>query len=79
MAGEFEMSECGHTDAARDKARVERTNVDEAIHEGATVDIFTDDKKRMRELEIKKYKGEIVAKLWEELKMTKVNAYLKVI
>jgi len=44
MEGGFEMSEFGLTDAALDEGRVETTDVDEAIHEGATVDIFTDDK-----------------------------------
>ena len=38
------MSEFGYTDAALEEKRVETTDVDEAIHEGATVDIFTDDK-----------------------------------
>jgi len=45
MEGGFEMSEFGHTDAALDEGRVETTDVDEAIHEGATVDILTEDKK----------------------------------
>ena len=31
------MSEFGHTHAALDEGRVETTDVDEAIHEGATV------------------------------------------
>ena len=39
------MSDFGHTDAALDEGRVETTDVDEAIHEGATVDILTEDKK----------------------------------
>jgi len=45
MEGGFEMSEFGHTDAALGEGRAETMDVDEAIHEGATVDIFTDDKK----------------------------------
>ena len=44
MEGGFEMSEFGHTDVALDEGRVETMDVDEAIHEGATVDILTEDK-----------------------------------
>ena len=44
MEGGFEMSEFGHTDAALDEGRVETTDVGEAIHDGASVDILTEDK-----------------------------------
>ena len=37
MEGGFEMTEFGHTDASVDEGRVETTDVDEAIHEGAGV------------------------------------------
>jgi len=68
MEDGFEMSEFGHTDAALDEGRVETTDVDEAIHEGATVDILTEDKKRIREQEtaLETYKGEILAEQWEK-------------
>jgi len=53
MEGGFEMSEFGYTDAALEERRVETTDVDEAIHESArpTVDILTEDKKRIHEQE----------------------------
>jgi len=81
MEGGFEMSEFGHTDAALDEGRVETTDVNEAIHEGGTVDILTEDKKRIHEQETapETYKGEILAEQWERLKETKVDAYLKVV
>ena len=81
MEDGFEMSEFGHTDAALDEGRVETTDVDEAIHEGATVDILTEDKKRIREQEtaLETYKGEILAEQWEKAEETKVDAYLKVV
>jgi len=37
MEGGFEMSEFGYTDAALEEKRVETTDVDEAIHDSATV------------------------------------------
>jgi len=46
MEGGFEMSEFGHTDAALDEGRVETTDVDEAIHASATVDILPEDEKK---------------------------------
>ena len=75
------MSDFGHTDAALDEGRVETTDVNEAIHEGGTVDILTEDKKRIHEQETapETYKGEILAEQWERLKETKVDAYLKVV
>jgi len=81
MEGGFEMSEFGHTDVALDEGRVETMDVDEAIHEGATVDILTEDKKRIHEQEtaLETYKGEILTEQWERLKETKVDAYLKVV
>jgi len=76
MEGGFEMSEFGHTDAALDEGRVETTDVDEAIHEGATVD-----KQRIHKQEtaLEPYKGEILAEQSDRLKETKVDAYLKVV
>jgi len=72
----FEMSEFGHTDAALDEGRV-----DEAIHEGSTVDILSEDKQRIHEQEtaVETYKWEILAEQWERLKETKFDAYLNVV
>jgi len=77
----FEMSEFGHTNAALDEGRVETTDVDEAIHEGATVDTLSEDKQRIHEQEtaLETYKWEILAEQWERLKETKVDAYLNVV
>ena len=63
------------------KGRVETTDVDEAMYEGPTVDILTEDKTSIHKLEtvLETYKGEILAEQWERLKQTKVDAYLKVV
>ena len=68
-------------DSILDEGRAETTDIDEAIHEGATVDILTEDKTRIHKLEtaLETYKGEILAEQWERLKETKVDAYLKVV
>ena len=68
-------------DSVLDEGRVETTDVDEAIYEGATVDILTEDKTCIHKLEtaLETYKGEILAEQWESLKETKVDAYLKVV
>ena len=45
------MSKFGHTDAALDEGQVETTDVDEAIHANATVDILPEDEKSICEQE----------------------------
>ena len=80
--GGFEITEFGRPeDSVLDEGRVETTDVDEAIYEGPTVDILTEDKTCIHKLEtaLETYNGEILAEQWERLKETKVDAYLKVV
>jgi len=80
--GVFEMTEFGRPeDSVLDKGRVETTDVDEAMYEGPTADILTENKTYIHKLEtaLETYKGEILAEQWEKLKKTKVDAYLKVV